>query len=155
MANKGPIKANRNTSHFTAILIVHFIRLTCSLQCMITTFEDFAALRIMFSSLHDPRARSINLLERFFSLSIAFISVSQMVSELLKYITIRVISESLECRWRRQRHGKTQKTQKGKEKARKAIQVRYTPGYTSIVRIHNTRSASKTIRFFHHRRPHS
>ena len=47
-----------------------------------------------------------------------------MVSELLKYITIRVISESSECRWRHQRHGKTQKTQKGKEKARKARQVR-------------------------------
>ena len=42
-----------------------------------------------------------------------------MVSELLKYITIRVISESSECRWRHQRHGKTQKTQKGKGKARK------------------------------------
>ena len=72
----------------------------------------------MLSSLHDPRARSINLLERFFSLSIAFISVFQMVSELLKYITIRVISESSECRWRHQRHGKTQK---GKEKARKRV----------------------------------
>ena len=49
-----------------------------------------------------------------------------MVSELLKYITIRVISESSECRWRHQRHGKTQKkhTQKGKEIARKARQVR-------------------------------
>ena len=47
-----------------------------------------------------------------------------MVSELLKYITIRVISGSSECRWRHQRHGKTQKTQKGKEKARKPRQVR-------------------------------
>ena len=32
MANKGPIKANRNTSHFTALLIVHFISLTCSVH---------------------------------------------------------------------------------------------------------------------------
>ena len=32
MANKGPTKANRNTSHFTALLIVHFISLTCSVH---------------------------------------------------------------------------------------------------------------------------
>ena len=49
-------------------------------------------------SLHDPRAHSISLSEILFCLLIAFISVFQIVSELLKYITIRVISESSECR---------------------------------------------------------
>ena len=41
-----------------------------------------------------------------------------MVSELLKYITIRVVSKSSECRWRHKRH---EKTQEGKEKARKRV----------------------------------
>ena len=63
MANKGPVKANRNTSHL--LLFWLFISFDWRVQC-ITPFEDFAALRIMLSSLHDPRARSINLLERFF-----------------------------------------------------------------------------------------
>ena len=73
----------------------------------------------MFSSLLDPRARSINLLERFFSLSIAFISVFQIVSELWN----TSLSESLASR-RSAVDGingmeKRKKTPKVKEKVRK------------------------------------
>ena len=66
MANKGPIKASRNTSHFTAILIVHFIWLTCSMHHSLWGLCRFVYHVLLLALLHDPRACSINLLESFF-----------------------------------------------------------------------------------------
>ena len=92
MANKGPIKANRTTSHFTAVLIVHFIWLTCSVHHSLWGLCRFAYHVLL-------RARSISVINLFLYRSRFFIDLTVRRSDrkpgvpnVLKYITIRALA---------------------------------------------------------------
>ena len=117
MANKGPIKANRNTSHFTAVLIVHFIWLTCSVHHSLWGLCRFAYHVLLLAWPTCALHQSVR--EIFFFIDRVHLGVPNS-KRVMKYITIRVISESSECGWRHQRHGKTQKNSKSERKSEKA-----------------------------------
>ena len=110
MVNKGPIKANRNMSHFTAVQIILLISFDWCIH------PRSASLPIPLRNCCLIQVRESVAEIFYFFIDHIHLGVT-IVSESLKNITTRVICETSKCRWGHQRYGKTQKTQGGEEKA--------------------------------------